>query len=64
MPGEDSGDPFRTVGLVVVALAVTLVGVVLAVQVGRIDAVGVLTTPLVVAVPVLAAALYWYLRRG
>lgn len=63
MPGDTQEDPFRTVRLVVAALTIALLGMLLAVQVGEFGAGGVLTVPLVVAVPVLGAAVYWYLRR-
>lgn len=63
MPRDPQEDPFRTVRLVVTALTISLVGMLLAVQVGEFDAGGVLTVPLVVVVPVLGAAVYWYVRR-
>lgn len=63
MPDGASGDPFRIVSLVVAALAVALLGVLLAVQAGETSAVGVLTIPLVVVVPLAAAGLYWFVRK-
>lgn len=57
----DADDPLRPVGLVVAALAVAFAAVLLGVQFGG-DAGGALTLPLVVAVPVVAAAAYWYVK--
>ena len=58
----DADDPLRPVGLVVAALAVAFAAVLLAVQFGGGSAESVLTLPLVVAVPVAAAAAYWYVK--
>ena len=57
----DADDPLRPVGLVVAALAVAFAAVLLGVQFGG-DAGGVLTLPLVVAVPLVAGAAYWYAK--
>lgn len=56
-------DPFGTVGLVVAGLAVLFAGGLLAAQFGTGDPAGVLTIPVVLAVPLLAAGAYWAVRR-
>lgn len=61
MLDSGDGDPLRTVALVVGSLAFVFAAVLVAVQVaGRPE--GVLTLPLIVAVPAALAVLYWYLR--
>ena len=58
----DADDPLRPVGFVVAALTVAFLAVLAAVQFGGRPE-GALTLPLVVAVPLAAAALYWYYKR-
>ena len=55
----DDDDPLRYVAVVVGALSFVLLAVAVGVQ---FSAVGALTIPLVLAVPPVAGALYWYLR--
>ena len=57
MDGDD--DPLRYVAVVVGALSFVLLAVAVGVQ---FSAVGALTIPLVLAVPPVAGALYWYFR--
>jgi hypothetical protein len=57
MDGDD--DPFRYVAVVVGALSFVLLAVAVGVQ---FSAVGALTIPLVLAVPLAVGVLYWYLR--
>ena len=57
---DGDGDPLRYVAVVVGALAFVLLAVVVGVQ---FSAVGALTTPLVLVVPLAVSALYWHLRR-
>ena len=59
----DADDPLRPVGLVVAALAAAFLAVLAAVQFGGGRPEGVLTLPLVLAVPLGAAALYWAYKR-
>jgi hypothetical protein len=59
----DADDPLRPVGLVVAALAASFLAVLAAVQFGGGRPEQALTLPLVVAVPVVAAAFYWYYKR-
>ena len=59
----DADDPLlRPVGLVVAALTVAFLVVLFGVQFGGGSAESVLTLPLVVAVPAVAAGLYWYVK--
>lgn len=58
----EGDDPLRPVGLVVAALTVAFAAVLVGVQL-RGHAEDVLTLPLVVAVPVAAAGIYWYAKR-
>lgn len=53
----------RTVALVVGGLAAAFLAVLLAVQFGGGEAASIVTLPLVLAVPALAAGLYWYVRE-
>jgi hypothetical protein len=57
MDGDD--DPLRYVAVVVGALSFVLLAVAVGVQ---FSAVGALTIPLVLAVPLAVGVLYWYLR--
>lgn len=55
--------PRRTVALVVGALTAAFLVVLVAVQFGGGEPAGVVTLPLVLAVPALAAGVYWWMRR-
>ena len=56
---DGDGDPLRYVAVVVGALSFVLLAVAVGVQ---FSAVGALTIPLVLAVPLAVGVLYWYLR--
>lgn len=58
----DADDPLWPVGLVVAALAVAFAAVLLAVQVGG-NPESALTLPLVVAVPLVTAGLYYVVKH-
>ena len=57
---DNGDDPLRYVAVVVGALSFVLLAVAVGVQ---FSAVGALTIPLVLVVPLGVGALYWYLRR-
>ena len=56
---DDDRGPFGYVVVVIGALAFVFIAVAVGVQ---FSAVGALTTPLVLAVPLATGAVYWYLR--
>ena len=58
----DADDPLRPVGLVVGGLAVAFAAVLLGVQFGG-NPEGVLTLPLLLAVPLVAAGLYYHVKH-
>jgi hypothetical protein len=60
---SEAGDPLPTVALVVGSLAFVFAAVLVAVQLAE-QPEGVVTLPLVIAVPVALAALYWYFRAA
>ena len=61
MPPDADEDPFRFVTVVVGSLAVLFVALLVAVQVGGSPA-SVLSIPLLLAIPVVVAALYYHVR--
>ena len=60
MYGED--DPFRSMAAVVGVLAVLFASLLVAIQLNSERVGSVLTIPVLLAVPLGAATLYWYLR--
>jgi tryptophan-rich sensory protein len=60
MYGED--DPLRSVAAVVGLLAVLFAGLLVTIQLNSERIASVLTIPLLLAVPLAAALLYWYGR--